>query len=327
MASSAQLNGQRVSKLSMTNNLPTLYSRLAIISNPSSIVAGETAGIKVIVGPNDIATPGANDFIAGTFFTSSSPTRGGLWGINVLALQDPSGLDGIVRAAEFEVNNTEGFNADPWSGLFPARKNGIEIVGHNSSLFRTTAAIMTWANDDTGVKWWDTGVAISRAFSNGILFKKNPGSSIDAVEPFQFAAIRDESNSARVISVAGSHAIFADLSFATAIGVFVKGFTSQNTILGFRNFVDYNMTLQINAGDTASQAALISFTDRTTDMWTIGKLSDNRFDINYQGSSVMILNGSNSNPISIMVAGTVKNVIQAAPDSGGTGFRTLVVAN
>jgi hypothetical protein len=173
VASSAKLNGSNMSKLSMTDNLPALNSPFAIISNLASNVAGQNAGIKVVVGPNDVATPGANDFVAGTFFTSSSATRGGLWGINVLALQDPSGLDGIVRAAEFEVNNTEGFNPDPWSGLFPARKNGIEIVAHNSSLFRTTAAIMTWANDDTGVKWWDTGVAISRAYTNGILFKKS----------------------------------------------------------------------------------------------------------------------------------------------------------
>jgi hypothetical protein len=161
------------------------------------------------------------------------------------------------------------------------------------------------------------------------LFKKNPGSSVDLVEPFQFSAIRDESNSSRVISVTGSHPIFADIADATAIGLFVKGFVGKNTILGFANQVDYKMALRIDSGLAVAQQSTILFADRNTDTWEIGKLSDNRFAFNYlpSGTSAILLNGFDVNPVSIMVNGTVKQVLQGAPDSGGTGFRTLVVAN
>lgn len=185
---------------------------LVIARNPTSTAAGEAAGLYVDISSGMVATPAANDLVGVTVrVTNDGMRRHDLWCANLVLQQAgpitvPAG--GIrQRVAEMEIQNAatpSTFEADPF-GQAPGavRSNGLELVGHEGSTYRNTAALTVWANDPNGWKWWETGLALSRVASTGILFERHPGGTRDAIRAFQIAALWDRSESKHVIRVSG----------------------------------------------------------------------------------------------------------------------------
>lgn len=269
-----------------TAMLPSLAQGRApffIINNPSSadLIAGYAAGLYIHIGDNPTATPAAGDAVAITTTINNINGRTHLWGSNTIALQDPSGLDGMVRAAEFEVNNVKGFNADPFSGTAPYRKNGIEIVGHGSSTYKITAALTVWANNTTGSGWFDQGLVLSRVASKGIRFIKNPGGSSDTGTAFSVSAISDESDSNATLSVSGTHGSIIDLSGAPSYSQFILGKPSDQTVISIANNANYDVGISLNSGSSAAQDNFIDFSDRGTVKWRLSKNDGNDFFITH----------------------------------------------
>jgi hypothetical protein len=285
--------------------MPRDFGPIAVANDNMPVTAGENAGLKVITGKFPTATPASDDRVAATFGVNNidkATAGGGIWGINVFALQSltnsdsSAAADSMARAAEFEVAKIlGGAQSDPWSGAAPFRANGVEIVGHGSSVYQPTAALATWANDTTGAKWWQIGVALSRVTKWGILFKKNPAGVTDSGAAFGDgtavgAAIRDESNSTSVISVSGSHANFINLEECTAIGTLVRLPNSFAYNGAFRNFADYSCRIGVDSGNTAGQQATFTFGDRGNFKWELGKLENNKLNLfNYDNSASAVL--------------------------------------
>ena len=275
--------------------MPRDFGPIAVANDNIPQSAGQNAGLKVITGKFPTATPGLNDRVAATFGVNNidKTTSGvGIWGINCFALQNATNSDGspatdsMTRAAEFEVNKVVGgAQADPWFGGTPCRSNGIEIIGHGGGVFQNTSAIMTWANDTTGAKWWQIGAAISRTTKWGILFKQNPAGASDTGiflggGATNGACLRVEGNATNIISSTGNHVNIIDLSANTGgIGTFVRMPTNATSTASFRNFANFNNRIDISSGDTTSQQSSLFFSHAGTNKWQIGKLSDDRFSI------------------------------------------------
>lgn len=258
----------------------TARAPLFILNNPgvSQLVNGYASGIYIHIGNNPTATPAAGDTVAQTITVNNLNGRTNLWGVNTVVLQDASGADGMVRAAEFEVNNVKGgFNADPFSGTAPYRKNGIEIVGHSSSLYKLTAAATVWVNDTTGTGWFDQGLVLSRVASKGIRFVRNPGGASDTGVAFATAAISDESNSNATLSVSGTHNSIFDLSGNPTYSQFILGKGNADTTVNVKNSANYNVVLTLDSGTSAAQVSGIDLSDRASAKWRLAKNSSNDF--------------------------------------------------
>lgn len=263
-----------------TAMLPSLADGRApffIMNNPSAsqLVDGYASGLYIHIGDSPSATPAAGDTVAITTAVNNLNGRTHLWGSNTVALQDSSGLDGMVRAAEFEVNNVKGFNADPFSGSAPYRKNGVEIVGHSSSTYKLTAALTVWANNITGTGWFDQGLVLSRVASKGIRFIKNPGGSSDSGVAFSVSAISDESDSAATISVSGSHGSVIDLSGNPTYSQFILGKGNADTVVNIKNSADYAAGVVIDSGASSAQNSFLDFSDQNSVKWRITKNNAN----------------------------------------------------
>lgn len=285
--------------------MPRDFGPIAVANDNIPQTAGQNAGLKVITGKFPTATPAANDRVAATFGADNiddTTSGGGIWGINVFALQaqtnsnGSAATDSMTRAAEFEVAKSLGAaQSDPWSGSAPFRANGIEIVGHEGSVYQPTAAIMTWANDTTGAKWWQIGAAFSRITRWGILFKKNPAGATDTGAAFGDgtavgAAIRDESNSTSVVSVSGSHTNLLNISECSAVGVFARLPNTVNYNALFRNFADYTARIAVDSGSAAAQSAALTLGDRGAFKWELIKLTNNKLNLyNYDNSASAVL--------------------------------------
>jgi len=328
----ATINTKAIPAISIGKYLPNTRGPLFILSDPSSTSAGEAAGQQILIGDNPTATPAANDFVAQQVIINNLNGRKHLWAQNIGALQDATGTDGMVRAVEFEVAGTFG-NAitDPFSGSStPAyRKNAIEIIGHSGSNGRLTSAATVWVNDSTGVKWWNEGVSLSRCYSNGVHFYKDPGGVTDTVNAFQNAAIFDESNSDSVLKVTGNHTNIIDISGIATLSNFVKMSNGGNQTLIITNGADYDIGLKLDSGSTATKNTTITFSDQGTDNWLIQKNLTN--DLNIYDSintlTAMQFDGDATNSVEIYVGGALKRIEVGAADSGGTGYRALRVLN
>ena len=255
--------------------LPGDRGPLFVQWNPSSTVAGQAAGAQIWVGGNPTATPGAGDTIGLSVMVTNEMGRSQIWGGDISVLQTADQPDGDLRCLELDICNAKGFNPDPWSsGLAPYRKNGIEFTTHAAAAYQATSAFMTWANGGAGTNWWYIGGAFGRVAHTGVLFQKLTG---DTVEAFQFAAISDVSNSARVLNVEGSHAILFDMTRAAVIGTWIKGMNTANTEMAIENQADWDVDIRIGAGTSAPKNAGITLRDRTVDQWHIYKGIDNNF--------------------------------------------------
>lgn len=297
---------------------------LTIVNNKSQNAPGEALGLYIHIGDNPTATPSAGDSVAATITINNLNGRSRLWGLNITALQDGTGTDGPVRAAEFEVATILSENPDPFAFAGNPRKNGIEIVHHAASSKRGTAAIFAWSGNLTNS--WSRGVALSRIRDVGIDFglwdTDAPG------ESFRTAAIYDRSGSASVLKVDGSHGSIIDLS-NLADALFVKMKATSGQTLSFKNGADHPGNLRIDVGETACQQSLLMFADRGVDKWSLFKNINNDFGVfRYtDGISVLYLNASPTDPLSIYVGGALRQVTIGNADSGGAGYRVLKVLN
>lgn len=250
-------------------------SRLEVTQKKTSIAAGEGAAFRVNSGAEpDYGTPGANTNIAGQFFSNNaSITNASLWGLNVVVGQGaapipaptpPAGGIHIV-GAEIEVfNRSDAGNAelrpvDPYASPNQIRSNGIEIIGHSGSTYRNAGALVVWANDATGGKWWDTGLSLSRCYSYGVRFHRIAG---DSVEPFQ-GALLDASE------------------LATAIQPLILARSSGDVRYDITNDADYSIYLNLDTGSTAADESALLFSDRGARKWFVGKDSSNRLQIGW----------------------------------------------
>jgi len=258
------------------------------IENNSVNTTGQALGLYLHIGNNPTATPVAGDSVAQTITINNLNGRTHLWGMDVVVAPDASGSDGMCRVLELEIANTVGgSNPDPFSGNTPYRKNGIEVVGMDGSNFNLTSSLTTWANDTTGNKWWLEGISLSRIKNYGIHFYKNPGGVIDSILPFQVAAIYDNSDSATVLKVDGTHTNIIDLSNLTTLTSFVKMGQSSNQTLPFSNEAAFDITIKLDAGTGAGiQNASLTFADRGTTQWGITKTTGNSLAIANSTSGV-----------------------------------------
>ncbi|AUR84551.1 hypothetical protein NVP1060A_35 [Vibrio phage 1.060.A._10N.261.48.B5] len=306
---------------------------LLIMNNPSTVAAGECAGQQILIGDNPTGTPGAGDFIAQQVIMNNLNGRSSLWAQNILAVQDPSGSDGAVRCAEFEVAGTFGdANPDPFSPTNGPvfRKNGVELVGHGGSNGRLTSALTVWANDLTGDKWWREGISISRCATNGIQFYQNAGGSSEDINAFQNAAILDGSNSASVIKVDGFHTNAINFSTVNSLDNFVLLSNGAAQNLKIKSSADFDGGIDIDTGVSAIQNSNLIFSDRGSAKWYIQKNTAQALgivDIAGGGITTIQFDGDVTNSVLINVNGTLKRITQGSNDSAGAGFAVLRVSN
>jgi hypothetical protein len=179
-----------------------------------------------------------------------------------------------VRAAEFEMQN--GCEAgecatDPFAAATnKIRPNGIEIVGMDGSGGRNTAAMMVWANDSGGTKWWTNGVALSRVADVGILFGRIAG---DAIEPYG-TALLDASSLAS--------------SYQPLLRARAGGFVDY----AIRNYANQDLALTLDTGQNATRATWLSFADQGVGKWAVLKNNGNSLFVwegNYGGGNTRLM--------------------------------------
>jgi hypothetical protein len=307
----------------------TPRSLLEITHKATSIAAGYGAAFRVNSGAEpDYGTPGANTNVAGQFFSNNaSMTNASLWGLNVVVGQGgapipaptpPAGGIHIV-GAEIEVfNRSDAGNAelrpvDPYASPDQIRSNGIEVIGHSGSTYRNAGALVVWANDATGGKWWDTGLALSRCYSYGVRFHRIAG---DSVEPFQ-SALLDASE------------------LATAIQPLILARSSGDVRYDIKNDADYSVYLNIDSGDAAAAETALLFSDRGSRKWLIGKDSSNHLQIGWNDganafSAISAYIDDEGTPTEVLIgfygtAPTAKPTV-AGSKSGNAALASLLTA-
>lgn len=295
---------------------------------PEELAAGYNPGLQVIVAKSVQATPSATNAVAGTIYITNENGRDQIWGLNVLALMiNPFGLndsvDCKVLIAELEAANTGTFVDDPFAGGLT--KIGLLMQGHGGGTERLTAAFCVTANDDTGDAWWNRGIVMRRVAAVGVHFRQWAGDEIDA---FATAAILDDSNSATVLRIEGTHGrglwlagtytgagidfrngtVTTAVAFARGQGISWASATSDTSILESRSDANSLRLRLANADSGVGRLAIVRKSD-------LARL----FEIDH-GADI-------DNPIFVRVGGVLQKVTAAAADSGGTGFRNLVVPN
>lgn len=267
---------------------------LFIWNNPNGATpAGRNGGLQIWVGDNPTATPGAGDTVGLTTVVVNGNNRTRLYGANIFTqvcnaiVCGPGYVDAKATALELEVGTGyPGTPTDPWGP--GSRKIGLELTAQSGSASRPTAAIMTWANDNSSVGWWNTGIALSRVFDVGILAQSNPNGTTpgtgpfnaDGIRAFQGAFLYDLSDSAAVLKVGpGTHAAVIDLSNAVTPGYLVRGRPDRDSGAVIGNGADFAMSLTLDSGVSAAKGASLQFSDRSTPKWAVGKGADNALRI------------------------------------------------
>ena len=206
---------------------------------PPTTIAGQSAGIQVIIGPDGRTTPGIGDSVAITSIVSNFNGRKNLWAADFACLQDPTGPDGYATALELEIASTKSFTPSPFNGQ-PSHTN-LGMIAHGASTFNPTCAWFSWCPDRTGIAWHWNGGVMARVADVGLKFVKDPDPfvGVDAVKAFRTAAISDESDSAVTLKVTGTHNSIIDLSGATPTYALVKGSSTAPTNYLFTNNANF----------------------------------------------------------------------------------------
>lgn len=290
----------KVSNIFIGSVLPSNRGPIAIAnSGVVATSAGENNGLQISDGRFHGGSPGVGGKCMASIFASNADMDAsnaqGVWAMNIVAANTSvNPLKFNIRCAEFEILADNLLQTDPWGagsaiGL-PPRSNAIEFIGHGGSTSQPTSCIMSWANDSTGVKWWQYGAAFSRITKYGLYFKKDPGSISNPLEPpdtglflggsvVDGAVIRDESNSTNIISASGSHVNIINLADCTNIGTFALGKSSSATDFVFKNNADYRTRIYLDSGNTVAQEASITFSDRIIQKWSLIKNALNTLSI------------------------------------------------
>ena len=261
---------------------------LWIFNNPASTAAGQTCGLYIDITDTPTATPGANNYVAATIRMTDTNSRvGQFWSIDALVAQSNTGLgNSQLRAIEAEVATAIDAVTDPFVGT-GNRGNGIEVVGISGSL-KLTAGLTVWANNTTGTGWWSRGIGLSRILDVGIQFYVNPGGSLDTGTAFATAAIDDESNSATVLKVGGTHTNIIDVSGATLTNFVNMSTTAAQTLL-IKNGANFGINIQFDSGSSATEQTALIFSDQGTNKWSLIKNIANAFAFFNNTTSVSTL--------------------------------------
>lgn len=255
---------------------------------------GVNPGLRTIVSEYEApTTPAAGDSVGHTVYINNLNGRDHIWGMNVLALQDASGDDGVVRGLEVEVAACLNAQTDPFAVAGNPRKVGIELVHHTESTVLGTAAGWIWSGSSTPGEWWANGIALSRVRQAGIIF--GTWDADTATDSFQTAAIYDKSGSASVVKVDGDHTNLLNLAASGTIGSFIRAKNSGAQNLVARNFADYALTWDVDAGSTGAQQAVLSLSDRGTQKWAWIKQADNNlhlYDAALAASAIIVTTNS-----------------------------------
>ena len=294
----------------MLTGAPGARGAQYILNNsPKPVAAGQTLGQQIWIGGNPTATPAVGDSIAQTVFISNENGRGSLWGLDIAAFQVPDGGDGTVRAIEAEILAGKGPCVDPFGGANQnVRTVNLELIAAAGSSYNPTAAFFTWGNDDTGTQWHYNGGVFSRVLDTGIWFRQFQN---DKAQAFRTAAIRDDSNSATVLKVTGSHLNLIDLSGAVSIGTGIRGLNSANTNFAIRNSADYSLVLSLDSGAVSAKEAQLVFADRGTPVWRI---------IKSEANDLYFVNGAGVAPLALVNGKAT--AVTAAPKANSTVVAT-----
>ncbi len=315
-------------RLSARSDLQGKRGPLFIWNNPTGKVpAGQSAGFQVWIGDNPTATPGPDNTVGGTVAVINGGGRKSLYGLNVFTQVCNASVcgagytDAHSTAAEFEIGtgypNTP---TDPWGGD-AFRKNVIEITAQSGSAGRITSGLEMWANDSSGVGWFNTGVALSRVYDVGILAKSNPNGSspgtgpfnADQVRAFQTAFIYDNSDSNAVLKVGpGVHNSVIDMTNSVNPGYVIRGRQDRDSNYAFGNNADYDFSATIDAGASEQKQALLTFADRGVARWVTGKQADGSYIVSdtLTGTSVLSIQ-PNSDTLTVPNLTTTQTLIES----------------
>ena len=316
-------------QLSARSDLQGKRGPFFIWNNPTgNVPAGQSAGFQVWIGDNPTGTPGSDNTVGGTVAVINGGGRKKLYGLNVFtqvcntSTCGPGYTDAHSTVAEFEAGtgypNT---SMDPWGGE-AFRKNVIEITAQSGSAGRITSGMEMWANDSSGVGWFNTGIALSRVYDVGILAKSNPNSlspgtgpfDADQIRAFQTAFIYDNSDSNAVLKVGpGSHNSVIDMTSSVDPGYLIRGRQDRDSSYAFGNNANYNFSITIDAGASAQRMALLTFGDRGVARWITGKQGDGSYIVfdRLTGTSVVSIQPK-SNTLTVPNLTATQTVIESS---------------
>jgi len=192
----------------------------------------------------------------------------------------------FVRGEELEVqcgSQLSGANAaaTPYSGS-GVRCNGLEIAGIATS-GPLTAGIMIFSNNVSSSSWWTYGLAMTQVANIGIWFEQTVGQA----NQFSVAAIEDDSNSASVLKLTGTHNTFIDFSTGTG-PVFTQFFEGPNAGATLRwNYI--NAFSLYTTADQTLDGLIVSNPENNTSIQMLPDVSAAAFDtIVNAGDSVLL---------------------------------------
>ncbi len=188
-----------------------------------------------------------------------------------------------------------------------------------SSAGTQTGATWTYSGS---ANWFSNGIVLSRVANIGLKFVKNPCGVTDTDAAFATAAIDDESDSASVLKVGGTHGSIIDVSGNPTVTQFIKGSTSGDTNLSVKNYADHDVYFLLDSGSTGTHQSVFAFADQGVTKWGLFKGTSNGFSIfNYATSTSPIdIDASNNITLDGYVKTKVGSSVTAATTISPTGM-------
>lgn len=259
-------NGFGSINLTYTNTFAVgVRAPLFIWQNPSGTsAAGTNAGLQIWIGNNPTATPGANDTVNTTLATLNGNGRGPLYTVNLLTGQSNLGtgfIDQNETGLEADMYTDPAWQAstDPYAGFVGGGsylKNDMEFFAEGGKL---SAAMVVWANIGDGSTAFYDGLAVSRVIDCGLCLYGNPNGGTDTGLFFGKGAIA--------------------FSGFTAMPVFAQGISTAASNFDFDNRANFDDSITLDSGISASEASFLVLADQGTPKWEIRKNSDNTFNL------------------------------------------------
>lgn len=146
---------------------------LQIRTDPTSTVAGEVSGIRVIVADaagDAVGNPQANDFLPFYGQVSSTANRTRIWGFNSVTWVR-SGFPATAWGAEFDINNDQ-LSTPPEPN---ATNHIVGVMAASGGTYPASAGYITWASGTANA--WKYGMWLDYVGNTGLL---NTGSALIA---------------------------------------------------------------------------------------------------------------------------------------------------
>lgn len=306
------------------NPFQTTYTKLSMkLFGDDPLIDGQPGrGFAFMAGVDNKGKEGqdnvSGDLVAGYFGARASPFATGdsstvrqpIWAINALASMEPGSGTYNTRVAEFDLNNGNRNIGDADGDGFTSEVLAAGLEVFNSG-FRSTAGVLINVGSD-GSNPYNRGFAVA------------PGAAFQA-------GFADYSNAAYSYDSRGSHAYGLHFVGAYSNGNVLNGALSLGTTLdaasGF--ILDAYGAVKLRADAEIAGPVRISGATRMGD--NNAPESGITLDVNGAVKVRTFLNvvGDTNleGTIGVKLDGTTKAISVGAPDSGGTGFKVLRIAN